>query len=287
MSARKPPANDPAALSPEVLDPVVRAIEAEYQRKPPTLAVIGLSGVGKSSIINAMFGTKRDTSATTRGTSRFHKRNFEIVQAFDLESARVEATRIGCVMRLIDAPGLGEDVGLDDNYLARYRRHLPEADVALWVLAARNRALALDQQYLERLKDVLPNLVIGINQVDLVEPLGWNEAINMPSKVQAGHIAEIVADRRAKLGAVLGSEPPTVAFSALRFFNLQQLFATCLEAAPANRRWMFELLKSFSTRDWLAQAKGLTDTQRQQLAARYITSDGKLDLDDLAGLTRS
>lgn len=269
-------------IDPDVLAPVVAAIEAEFRDRPPTLAVIGLSGVGKSSIINAMFGTKRDTSATTRGTSRFHKRNFDILSVFDHESDRVEATKLNCAMRLIDAPGLGEDVALDENYLARYRKHLPEADVVLWVLAARNRALALDQQYLARLKDLTPNLVIGINQVDLVEPLTWNEAINMPSKAQAAHIEEIVADRQEKLSTVLGHTAPAVAFSALRFFNLQAMFKTCLDAAPANRRWMFELLKSFSTRDWLAQAKGLSDQQRQQLADRFVTSDRKLSISDLS-----
>ncbi len=270
-------------IDPEALRLVVSSIEAEFKKKPPTLAIIGLSGVGKSSVINAMFGTRRDTSATTRGTSRFHKRNFDILSVFDLESERVEQAAIGCTMRLMDAPGLGEDARLDKNYLDRYRRHLREADVALWVVAARNRALALDQQYLEKLRRVLPNLVLGINQVDLVEPLDWNEAINMPSKTQAGHIAEILADRQEKLGAVLGAEPPAVAFSAKRFYNLQALFKACLDAAPRDRRWMFELLKKFSTRDWLAQARGLSEAQRKSLEERYIRSDKKLTLGDLGG----
>src|SRR5262249_33291433 len=157
--------------------------------------VIGLSGVGKSKIINSLFGTKRDVSATTRGTSRFHKRKFEIV------SKRVYGTTLKCALQIIDAPGLGEDSALDDNYLKRYAQHLPEADIALWVLAARNRALALDQQYLRQLSDVLPHIVLGINQVDLVDPLSWNEAVNLPSKEQAANIALIAEDRRKKLRA--------------------------------------------------------------------------------------
>ena len=39
---------------------------------------------------------------------------------------------------------------------------------------------------------------------------------------------------------------------------------------------MFDLLKSFSTYDWLNRAKGLSATQREQLARAYIKSDEKI-----------
>jgi len=266
-------ASSATSFDPDVVRPIVEAIEAEFAKSPPTLAVIGVSGVGKSSVVNAMFGTQKKVSATTRGTSRFRK------DVFELASKRVEGAAVTCAMKVIDAPGLGEDVALDDNYLGRYRSHLPEADVALWVVAARNRALALDQHYLRALKDDLPKLVIGINQADLVEPLDWNDKINMPSPRQAEHIEAIIADRREKLGTVLGYEPAVIAFSARRYYNLQALYRVCLQAAPEGKRWMFELLKSFSTMDWLAQAKGLNEAQRRKLAETYISSDAELSLD--------
>jgi small GTP-binding protein len=259
-------------LDPEVLKPLVAAIEEEFQKFPPTIAVIGLSGVGKSSTINAIFGTNRDVSATTRGTSRFHKRNFDVI------SNRVYGTGVRCTLRIIDAPGLGEDASLDRNYLQRYRQHLSEADIALWVLAARNRALALDQQYLEALADVLPPVVLGINQVDLVDPLTWIEATNLPSREQAANIETILKDRSERIGRVLGRPVEAVAFSALRYYNLQALFKVCLDQAPSGRRWMFEVLKSFTTRDWLAQAKGLSAKQRQDIEARFGLADKPIQM---------
>lgn len=280
-TGRNPSPPDPsAALDPAMMASIAASIEAEYERAPPAIAVIGLSGVGKSSTINAMFGTQRDVSATTRGTSRFHKRTFDIV------SQRVYGTSLKCALRIIDAPGLGEDGALDANYLERYRKHLPEADIALWVVAARNRALALDQRYLSELSDVLPSLIVGVNQADLVDPLSWNEAINLPSRDQAANIQTIVEDRAQKLGSALGRPLKAVPYSAHRRYNLQALFTACLDSAPMQRRWMFEVLKGFSTRDWLAQAKGLSHQQRRDIEAKYLKSDQALDLGAFAQLKR-
>jgi hypothetical protein len=44
---------------------------------------------------------------------------------------------------------------------------------------------------------------------------------------------------------------------------------------------MFEVLKAFSTRDWLAQAKGLSRKQREALEAKYLAADAPLQLDAL------
>jgi hypothetical protein len=152
------------------------------------------------------------------------------------------------------------------------------------VVAARNRALALDQHYLKLLEPDLPQTVIGINQVDLIDPLDWNERLNLPSRVQEARMAEIAADRQGKLGRIVGGNVTVVAYSALRCYNLQKLFAACVASAPPARRWMFEVLKSFSTHDWLARAKGLTPEQRAAMARQHIKADQTLDLHQLGAL---
>jgi predicted GTPase len=247
-----------AAESTALDDVLARAIEREFAANPPTICVIGLSGVGKSSTINSMFGANRTVSATVRGTSRFDADTYEIA------STRVSGLRLNCRLRVYDAVGLGEDIELDGNYLRRYKSHLPKCDIALWIVAARNRALALDQQYLQQLARVLPNLVIGLNQVDLVEPRNWNAATNLPSREQQRAIAEIAEDRKLKLARYARQgEVAAIPYSALHYYNLQSLYLECVRAAPQPRRWMFDLIKSFSTVDWLARAEGLTEAQRR------------------------
>lgn len=256
---------------------LLAAVRTEFQEKPPTIAVVGVSGVGKSSTVNAMFGTKLRVSATTRGTNRFNNK------LFTFESSKLKGASVRTALRVLDAPGLGEDVDLDRNYLKRYEKHLAKCDLAIWIVAARNRALALDQTYLDLLAEHLPKTVIGINQVDLIDPIDWDGRMNLPSETQERRMAEIAEDRRQKLAVRLGDDVCAVPYSANRYYNLQKLFAACVESAPAARRWMFQLLKSFSTLDWLEQATGLSDAQRAALSDQYIAKEDTLDAETLLG----
>lgn len=269
-----------SAKTTAVYEPLARAIEHEFTVAPPTICVIGLSGVGKSSTINSMFGATRTVSATVRGTSRFDAETYEI------QSARVSGLQLSCRLRVYDAVGLGEDIELDSSYLRRYKMHLPKCDVALWIVAARNRALALDQRYLQQLASVLPNLVIGLNQVDLVEPLNWSDDTNLPSRAQQRAISEIARDRNQKLARYARQRGVAVIpYSATRYYNLQSLYLECVRSAPAARRWMFELIKSFSTADWLRRAKGLSPSQQQAFVKEQGGGAAEtIDAADLAGL---
>ncbi|MCI4666206.1 MAG: 50S ribosome-binding GTPase [Neomegalonema sp.] len=243
-------------------DHFLSAILGEFEERPPTIGVIGLSGVGKSSTINAMFGTRKTVSATTRGTVRFHTSKHAV------ENQKYKGRTIRYPLHVVDAPGLGEDLEQDERYLAAYKKHLPKCDVALWVIAARNRALAVDQLYLKQLKAVLPNLVVGVNQVDLIEPGDWSRETNLPSEEQKAAMDEILADRKQRLAGLYGRRTPLVGYSAKKFYNLSTLFLACVEAAPKKRRWMFELIKGFSAKDWLAQVEGLAPAEKEAVIAR-------------------
>jgi uncharacterized protein len=179
---------------------------------PPAIGVVGVSGGGKSSTINALFGTDLPVSHTT-GAADFREAG-------------------PAHLRVIDAPGLGADRDQDRSLLRQYREQLAACDVVLWVLTAHHRGLALDQSYLDQLPGLSDRLVFGVNQVDLIAPGDWDGAVNLPSDRQEQHMLEILEDRKVRLVAALGVARPVVGYSALRCYRLQELFTELAAVRP-------------------------------------------------------
>jgi predicted GTPase len=215
----------------------------EALKKPPTIGLVGVSGVGKSSTINTMFKTKLPVSHTVACTKEFWELKL------DVKMTQGPAEGQGVNLIVHDAPGLGEDLAKDDEYLAMYRDKLPDCDIILWVLAARNRAVALDQHYLMQLEDFHDRIVFGLNQVDLVEPMNWKMGLPIPSKEQEKHIAEIVEDRGRRLSAVMKRKVEVIPYSTVRGYNLESLFTAMLQTCNGHRSWILSGLKNFSYKD--------------------------------------
>lgn len=273
--AKEPPKKRGMRLSLDILGQIVDGIAEEFEQRPPTLGVVGVSGVGKSSTINALFRTSLPTSPTLRGTSRF------TAQKIALDGRKVMKRQVAAALKVYDSVGLGEDIDADPAYLRRYREHLGKCDSVLWVASARNRAVALDQSYMRALTEHLPHLVIGLNQADLVEPMNWSAKYNIPSAEQEAHLAVIAADRQERYARALGRDPGSlsvIAYCAKRRYNLSQLFLACLSNVPNGRRWMFQIVKGFSARDWLDLTDGVSAEEKAALEAQFSTKDEALDV---------
>jgi predicted GTPase len=236
-------------ISRETEEEIRSAILAELRDRPPTIGVIGVSGTGKSSTINAMFKTDLPVSHTKACTKAF--RNVDV-------SVTVNSTQAAgapAMLRVVDAPGLGEDLARDPEYLDMYRANLVRCDMVLWVMAGRNRAVALDQQYLEILADYHEKMVFGLNQIDLIEPLNWNPRLNLPSEQQEANIAEIVSDRASKISSVLGRAVEAFPYSAGNLYGLQELFTGLMTScSDSKREWIFKEIKNFGPFDFVPAA---------------------------------
>lgn len=221
------------------------AAVAKELSHPPTIGVVGVSGAGKSTTINTMFKTALPISHTTACTRKF--------EAQELQLALLQGQGAGQRTKLVvyDAPGLGEDVRKDPEYLEMYRRTLPHCDVILWVLSARNRAVALDQMYLKQFADLHQRIVFGLGQVDLVDPMNWKPGLPIPSVEQERNIAEIAADRSKRLGEVIEQQVKLVPYSNHQGFNLEELFASLISHVQGDRAWIFAGLKNFSFKQFL------------------------------------
>lgn len=222
-----------------------KAINEELKDNPPIIGLVGISGVGKSTTINKLFKTELPISHTKACTKEFKAIDLHLT----LNKSEMENPPVH--LRVIDAPGLGEDIRNDPVYLKMYHQYLPNCDVVLWVMSAINRGIALDQQYLKELSNFHEKMVFGLNQVDLVEPMNWNRVINLPSEEMEENILNIEMDRLEKLSSFLNSNIRIISYSAKFGFNLEQLFALMIDACSTNRRWIFDSLKNFNYTEFI------------------------------------
>lgn len=146
----------------------------------PQIGIFGKTGVGKSSLCNALFGS-------------------DICKVSDIEACTRNTQKVllsmggGKGINLIDVPGVGEDEKRDAEYSALYKSMLPQLDVILWVLKADDRAYSIDLEFFQNV--VKPHLDKGIpfimvlNQADKIEPFReWNSLNRKPGEKQRNNI---------------------------------------------------------------------------------------------------
>lgn len=212
----------------------MRLLRAEAEKAaamPPRVALLGETGVGKSTTINALFNAGRPVSHTEACTQEAHE--------FRYTGSKGDIV-------VVDMPGIGEDTEADKVHLDTYRRVLPTVDVVLWVFKADNRAIANIQRVLKVLVDerVLDpkHLVIGLNQVDLLQPGEWNSLINLPSADQEASILARTRDIEAKLERACPLPAGRVVpYSATKAYETDRLLHAMLDACDHKRQWaLFE-----------------------------------------------
>lgn len=124
------------------LDPAqgkqLEKILKDKKEKPINVAIIGQSGVGKSTTVNNLFGAKEKVSRIAEGTDL---KNYTGYREYVLDD--------GSVMRVADLPGYGRGVQEDKKYKELYIKTLKNCDVILLIMQANDKAIVDDQSMIE------------------------------------------------------------------------------------------------------------------------------------------
>jgi predicted GTPase len=118
-------------LKKEAIESFVKAANAPF-----IVAVIGQTGVGKSSLINALFNTNLKTDPVKPCTMAIEK---VVVKGNQGE------------LWFYDLPGIGESESADARYIEDYKQKLFEADVVLWCLHCDSRSVTFDVAALNKI----------------------------------------------------------------------------------------------------------------------------------------
>ena len=146
---------------------IKRRIETA-KNKPLIVTVMGQTGVGKTSLINALFGTKMKTN--------------DIQPETKIPEKHIERSKDGHELWFWDMPGIGESSSADANYLNDYRQKILEADVALWLCHVDSRSVTFDLESIQKMlvslsindqTTLISKLTFILSKADVMVPEPW------------------------------------------------------------------------------------------------------------------
>lgn len=225
----------------EDIDKMEQQIQDKIQNiEAPTIAIIGFTGVGKSSTLNALFNAGQLTSdvrACTQDAKQF---------TGNLEPY----TGKKGIVNIYDMPGLGESIAKDRIHYNVYEKILPVVDVIIWTFHAEDRAMTpMQNALLTLVKKLGPGftnkLLFAINKADAIAPgeSAWNTKFNIPSREQRQNLDDFETYIRERIHEVLPRwDGPIVSYSAKRRYHLDQLMTAMVEVMPKDKKWVLNNL---------------------------------------------
>ncbi|AVG41556.1 GTPase family protein [Achromobacter insolitus] len=193
----------------------------------PKVGIFGDSGVGKSSLCNALFGREiakiSDVAACTR----------------EPQEILIGEQENGGGIVLVDIPGIGEDLERHAEYSALYQSLAPNLDLVLWAVKAddRNYQSALDVYPKVFRAGVETPVVFVITQIDKTNPIrDWDIANCCPGEAQKRNIVEKEAEVSAKFDISMRN---IISISAEEGYNLRELVDRVVEVLPNEKKYSF------------------------------------------------
>lgn len=208
--------------------------------RPLDVLVVGGTGAGKSSTINALF----------------EKEIAKIGKDCEPETMNINSMELNELIRFWDSPGLGDNVESDKRYsrdlidLLYKEYYLDDnrygwIDMVLVILDGSGRDMGTTYRLLNEV--IAPNfqmerVLVAINQADMaMKGRHWNESLNCPDSVLLNFLEKKVDSVCTRLFETTGvrlSKP--VFYSAERGYNIQKLLDMLIDNMPKERRKLLE-----------------------------------------------
>ncbi len=168
-------------ITPDVRNRLETTINDALQYEP-TIALIGRTGAGKSSLCNVLFGECKFAEGTGAKPTTIGEQSDYV----SIGSKR---------FKLIDLPGIGEKAAVDDDTITLYRQALQDADISLLLVKADDPAMTDNERVYN---DVIEPLVragqvfrVVVTQCRKLNPIDdWNSANSAPGPRQKKVIKE-------------------------------------------------------------------------------------------------
>jgi len=220
----------------EHIDAIRHWVEAHQLLCPIDVLLVGATGAGKSSTLNALFGETRA----------------QVGNGVAPETQQVSAHQLHKLLRFHDSAGLGDEPAADrrhaENITARLQQRATVQgkeylliDLVLVLLDGGSRDLGTTYQLLEKviLQGIEPErVVIAINQADMaMKGRYWNEETARPEPELFAFLnekAESVQRRIKDTTGLTVSRP--VCYSALHGYNMNRLVEQIIRHLPLQRR---------------------------------------------------
>lgn len=200
----------------------------EQQYTDFKIAFLGKTGIGKSSLINSLFGLNLPVNTVEECTKN-------VIGTWIRNENRELSLSCDSVM-VMDTPGISAALENDEFYIPFYHHVLSLADCIVWVVQGNTRADRADQEMLLRLKPFIraeTRIVLCVNMVDKIGGeyrKNWDDALNEPNVALQELIDQRCEDVLRKFQEVDFMVDAVVACSAQKTYHLDELFGA-LQAA--------------------------------------------------------
>ena len=198
--------------------------------------LVGATGVGKSSTINAIF----DAETAKVGYS------------VDPETKHTEKYEIGNNIVLWDTPGFGDSPENDREYAKEIVSTLRKKDsdgnllidAVVVLIDGSSRDLKTTYEIIEQV--IAPYLgdnkriVLAINQCDLgLKGRDWNKEACCPGKKLTDFLNQKVESVQERVKASTGIDTTPIYYSAFYKYNISKLLLAMMKAVPDSKRFIY------------------------------------------------